>query len=76
MRGEKARPTRPGLGQTLIPCETGIEHDRLERALDLLDDPALDILVSQSVAFTELPKSLADIWSSPGLPPVVHYSSK
>lgn len=54
-----------------------IKHrDRLERALALLDDPALDILVSQSVAFTELPKSLADIWSSPGLPPVVHYSSK
>jgi threonine dehydrogenase-like Zn-dependent dehydrogenase len=51
-----------------------IKHrDRLQRALALLDDPALDTLVSQSVAFTELPKSLPDIWSSPGLPPVVHY---
>jgi 2-desacetyl-2-hydroxyethyl bacteriochlorophyllide A dehydrogenase len=51
-----------------------IKHrERLRRALALLDDPALDALVSQSVAFTELPESLPDIWTSSSLPPVVRY---
>lgn len=51
-----------------------IKHrDRLERALGLLDDPALDVLVSESVPFGELPKSLPDILSSSALPPVVCY---
>lgn len=51
-----------------------IKHrERLEHALALLDDPALDVLVSASVPFDELPKSLPNIWSSPALPPVVCY---
>ncbi|AGK57996.1 alcohol dehydrogenase zinc-binding domain-containing protein [Hyphomicrobium denitrificans 1NES1] len=48
-------------------------RERLERALALLDDPALDVLVSASIPFTELPKSLPDIWSSSALPPIVCY---
>jgi len=51
-------------------------RDRLERALALLSDPALDVLVSQSVTFNELPKALSGIWASPGLPPIVVYSSQ
>jgi 2-desacetyl-2-hydroxyethyl bacteriochlorophyllide A dehydrogenase len=51
-----------------------VKHrERLERALALLDDPALDALVSTSVPFDELPKALPDIWSSDALPPVVSY---
>lgn len=51
-----------------------IKHrDRLDRALGLLDDPALDVLVSESVPFGELPKSLPDVWSSSALPPIVCY---
>jgi 2-desacetyl-2-hydroxyethyl bacteriochlorophyllide A dehydrogenase len=51
-----------------------IKHrDRLERALSLLDDPALDVLVSASVPFQDLPDALPRIWSSATLPPVVCY---
>ncbi len=59
----------------VAPSHRGhIKHrDRLERAMALLDDPTLDVLVTDTVAFTELPKSLSDIWASPGLPPVVSY---
>ena len=51
-----------------------INHrDRLERAMALLDDPALDALVSNSVPFHELPDALPRIWSSATLPPIVCY---
>ena len=48
-------------------------RDRLERAMALLDDPALDVLVSDSILFHELPDALPRIWSSATLPPVVCY---
>jgi NADPH:quinone reductase-like Zn-dependent oxidoreductase len=48
-------------------------RDRLERAMTLLDDPALDVLVSDSILFHELPDALPRIWSSATLPPVVCY---
>jgi 2-desacetyl-2-hydroxyethyl bacteriochlorophyllide A dehydrogenase len=48
-------------------------RDRLERALSLLDDPALEVLVSASIPFEELPDALPRIWSSATLPPVVCY---
>jgi 2-desacetyl-2-hydroxyethyl bacteriochlorophyllide A dehydrogenase len=47
--------------------------DRLERAMSLLDDPALDVLVSESIPFRELPDALPRIWSSATLPPIVCY---
>jgi len=51
-----------------------VKHrDRLERAMALLDDPALDVLVSDSIVFHELPDALPRIWSSATLPPVVCY---
>jgi NADPH:quinone reductase-like Zn-dependent oxidoreductase len=48
-------------------------RDRLQRALSLLNEPALDVLVQEEVAFSELPEVLPQIWSSAGLPPVVRY---
>jgi len=61
-------------GHVALSHRGQISHrNRLERAMALLDDPALDVLVTDAVAFTELPESLSAIWSSPGLPPVVHY---
>jgi 2-desacetyl-2-hydroxyethyl bacteriochlorophyllide A dehydrogenase len=48
-------------------------HQRLERAIALLDDPALDILVADTVPFAELPEAMTRIWSSTALPPVVSY---
>jgi 2-desacetyl-2-hydroxyethyl bacteriochlorophyllide A dehydrogenase len=51
-----------------------VKHrQRLERAIALLDDPALDMLVSEAIPFQELPAALPQIWSSAGLPPVVSY---
>ncbi len=51
-------------------------HDRLVKALALLDDPALDALVSDEIAFDDLPDALAQIWSgaSGPLPPVIRYT--
>ncbi|MBA2127657.1 dehydrogenase [Hyphomicrobium methylovorum] len=46
---------------------------RLERALALLDDPALDCLVAETVPFADLPVVLPQIWSSATLPPVIAY---
>ena len=52
-----------------------VKHrQRLERAIALLDDPALDHLVSESVAFDDLAGALPRIWSSAELPPVVCYA--
>ncbi|HVZ03767.1 zinc-binding alcohol dehydrogenase [Hyphomicrobium sp.] len=51
-------------------------RDRLERAIGLLDDPALDTLVARSIPFDELPEALSSIWSSAALPPVVCYRSE
>jgi threonine dehydrogenase-like Zn-dependent dehydrogenase len=48
-------------------------RQRLAQAIGLLDDPALDVLVSGSVRFDDLPDSLPRIWSSTALPPVVCY---
>jgi threonine dehydrogenase-like Zn-dependent dehydrogenase len=48
-------------------------RQRLARAIGLLDDSALDVLVSGSVGFDELPNALPRIWSSATLPPVVCY---
>jgi 2-desacetyl-2-hydroxyethyl bacteriochlorophyllide A dehydrogenase len=51
-----------------------ISHrQRLERAIALLDDPALDTLVTDTVPFTELADALPMIWSSAALPPIVSY---
>jgi NADPH:quinone reductase-like Zn-dependent oxidoreductase len=48
-------------------------RERLQRALSLLNDPALDLLVADDVAFDELPGALPRIWSAATLPPVVRY---
>jgi threonine dehydrogenase-like Zn-dependent dehydrogenase len=51
-----------------------VKHrERLERAIALLDDPALDTLVSEAIPFQELPAALPRIWSSAALPPIVSY---
>lgn len=50
-------------------------RDRLEKALSLLDDPALDILLGAAFAFDELPDRLDEIFAEPTLLcPVVRYS--
>jgi hypothetical protein len=47
---------------------------RLEAALALLDDPALDALLAPAVAFGDLPARLPDIFSSPDARcPVIRY---
>lgn len=48
-------------------------RDRLQRAIALLDDPALDALVAEGVSFDQLPAALPGIFSSNALPPVVFY---
>jgi threonine dehydrogenase-like Zn-dependent dehydrogenase len=39
---------------------------RMAKALDLLSDPALDVLISGESAFADLPRVYADILSAPG----------
>ncbi|MGQ0456760.1 MAG: zinc-dependent alcohol dehydrogenase [Hyphomicrobium sp.] len=48
---------------------------RLEAALTLLDDPALDVLVSDEVAFDDVVNALPRILSGSdgGLPPIIRY---
>ena len=48
-------------------------QDRLARAVAMLADPALDILVATDVAFGELPDQLPKIWYAASLPPIVRY---
>ena len=67
-------PFRLQVGHIAPSHRSRINHrDRLERAMALLDDPALDALVSNSVPFHELPDALPRIWSSATLPPIVCY---
>jgi hypothetical protein len=49
---------------------------RLQAAIALLEDPRLDILVCDEVAFEDLPRALPSILApeADGLPPVVRYS--
>lgn len=48
---------------------------RLEKALALLDDPALDTLVAAEIAFDDAPKHLSEVLASDatGLAPVLRY---
>lgn len=48
-------------------------RERLERALGLLNDPALDVLVENTLRFDDLPGALPGIWASTALPPVICY---
>lgn len=62
------------VGHVAPSRRNGVKHrDRLERAMALLDDPALDALVAETVSFDELPDALPRIWSAATLPPVVCY---
>jgi len=47
--------------------------DRMERAIAMLDDERLDVLVADDVNFEDLPSILPKIWSSSDLPPIVRY---
>jgi 2-desacetyl-2-hydroxyethyl bacteriochlorophyllide A dehydrogenase len=47
---------------------------RLAAAMKLLEDPRLDALVADEIAFADLPTKLANVFSSPNLAPVVTYS--
>jgi len=47
--------------------------DRMERAIAMLDDERLDVLVADDVNFEDLPSTLPKIWSSSDLPPIVRY---
>lgn len=56
-----------------------ISHrQRLALAIELLDDPALDVLVSETVDFEDLPAALPAIFaaSNADLPPVVRYAAE
>lgn len=46
---------------------------RLAAAMKLLEDPRLDALVSDEVAFADLPAKLADVFAGTSLAPVVTY---
>jgi NADPH:quinone reductase-like Zn-dependent oxidoreductase len=48
-------------------------RERLQRAIALLDDPALDVLIENDIAFADLPDAFPQIMSSSGLPPIVRY---
>lgn len=52
---------------------TTTHRQRLETALNLLDDPRLDTLVWAEIAFDDLVSELPRLWSAGGLPPVVRY---
>lgn len=50
-------------------------RERLEIALSMLDDPALDVLVSDEVAFDSIVDSLPSILNAPGgLAPIIRYT--
>jgi 2-desacetyl-2-hydroxyethyl bacteriochlorophyllide A dehydrogenase len=51
-------------------------RERLERAITMLDDPALDVLVAEEIAFSDLPNALPRIWTSAAIPPVVTYRNQ
>lgn len=61
----------------VAPSRRGrVSHrDRLGLALRLLDDPALDTLVKDTIAFAEVPQRLTQLLgpSTSGLPPVIRY---
>jgi 2-desacetyl-2-hydroxyethyl bacteriochlorophyllide A dehydrogenase len=59
----------------VAPAQRGqvTRRERLLRAMALLDDPALDILVAEAIEFVDLPAALPRLWSSNLLPPVVCY---
>jgi hypothetical protein len=48
---------------------------RLRKALSLLDDPALDALITDEVAFSDLPDQIGEILApgAPGIATVVRY---
>jgi threonine dehydrogenase-like Zn-dependent dehydrogenase len=54
---------------------TMTRKQRLETAMSFLDDPRLDALVSNEIAFEDVPGALPDLLFSPakGLPPVIRY---
>jgi 2-desacetyl-2-hydroxyethyl bacteriochlorophyllide A dehydrogenase len=53
-----------------------VDHrQRRERAIALLDDQNLDILVAEAIPFADLPEALPGIWSSDTLPPIVSYQA-
>ncbi len=64
------------VGHVAPSRRAGTTHrDRLSKAMALLDDPALDALVSDEIDFDDLISSLPQIWSGAHgpLPPVVRY---
>ncbi|MEL6299791.1 MAG: zinc-binding alcohol dehydrogenase [Pseudomonadota bacterium] len=66
------------VGAVATPQRTRWTHRRrIEKALDLLTDPKLDLLVEGEVPFTEAPDRMADILSpdATGLPPVFAYDA-
>ncbi len=48
---------------------------RLASAMKLLEDPRLDALVADEIAFADLPKKLADVFAGTNLAPVVTYAA-
>jgi threonine dehydrogenase-like Zn-dependent dehydrogenase len=46
---------------------------RMEKALDLLCDPRLDALITDEVAFADLPRRLPDLLRAPGIATAVRY---
>ena len=50
---------------------------RLVKAISLLDDPVLDVLVSDEIGFDDLALALPRIWAGAGnsLPPIIRYSA-
>lgn len=56
---------------------TTTHRQRLERALDLLDDPRLDALVAEEIPFKTLPDTLVPLLTATSgqLPPVISYDA-
>lgn len=51
-------------------------RDRLAKAISLLDDPRLDVLVAEDIAFELLPDTLYQrLTATSGLPPVISFST-
>jgi NADPH:quinone reductase-like Zn-dependent oxidoreductase len=62
------------VGHVAASRRSQVTHrERLQRAIELLDDPALDVLVEKDIAFADLPPAFPEIVSSSELPPIVRY---
>jgi hypothetical protein len=64
------------VGHVATPMRNRVSHrERLETAISLLDDPRLDSLITEEVAFDDLPDDLPRLLApnAPGIATAIRY---